>query len=156
MVVETGLSGAAVHLVEELVLQLVDVPDGLQDDVQLGDALLLGDGGHETLEAAELYLSLFAALGDGGALDAAQGVGGGGRGGHRGRRRCRRRRRRRRGLHDHLGTVMSRVFFDNLSHLRGRNVNWRGRVVRKRMAACVRACVRVCHRPSERVSERTP
>ena len=88
-----GVGAAVGDLRDELVLQLVDVSDGLQDDVQLGHGLLPADGGDQGLEAAELHLRLLAqapgfaaaGLGDAGGggggqlvLDAPQGVGGGG------------------------------------------------------------------------------
>ena len=74
-------------VVDQLVLQAVDVADGLEDDVQLGDGRLLGDGGDEVLQAAELgvhaVLALVAAAlagggRVGGGADTAQGVGGDG------------------------------------------------------------------------------
>ena len=74
-------------VVDQLVLQAVDVADGLEDDVQLGDGRLLGDGGDEVLQAAELGVNavlalVAAALAGGGRVgggaDTAQGVGGGG------------------------------------------------------------------------------
>ena len=76
--------GVLVDPVHQLVLKLVDVPDGLEDHVQLGDARLLRDGRHEILEAVELDLGLLGGvLGDGAGVHAAEGVRRGGAGGAR-------------------------------------------------------------------------
>ncbi len=59
-------------LVEELVLELVDVTDGLQDDVQLWDGGLPGNGGNEIFKPGELYGCCWLLLDSGSGLNASE------------------------------------------------------------------------------------
>ena len=52
-----------VQPVLELLGEVVDVLDGLEDDVELGDVLLLPDGGQDRLQPLELFLRVLVGLG---------------------------------------------------------------------------------------------
>jgi len=113
---DLGVQPLLGDLVEELLLELVDVADGLEDHVQLGHRRFPGNGRHQVFESLKLdgrrRRRLFFDPGPG--LNSAEGI----------RRRRRRRRRRgrrrrlasRRTLHsdDHLGVVfLSKSFETN-------------------------------------------